>query len=412
MIPSLSTWIDSIFSRIRSFDGAAGAILVFAVFLMLVSSAEAQEEAEKPDSRFGVAEAFWSPEDAWELGVGWERILFYWKEIQPVGPDDWNTLHVREEWLDEAGQKGREVVGLLKNTAPWASEDGTEAGLPKGLDLALDDPENYWANFTRKAARYYAPLGVHHWIIWNEPEIDPDTYGYEFAGSDQDYYQLLKVAYQVIKEEDPDAVIHLAGLTWWHDPDFLERLFEIASLDTDSELSDWPFDVISLHIYFRPETVPAIIQEVQSLLMKYGHEKEIWINETNAPPNMDPQWPVNRPAFDVDLEQQAWFVVQSAALALTTGADRFAVYKLIDTMLPEGGESFGLVRQDDSHRPAFDAYKTTIDYLSGYEDSSLKVHPHYYVASFSAEDRVVRIMWARSQQDVVLQVPRLAEEAR
>ena len=29
-------------------------------------------------------------EEAVELGVGWERILFYWREIQPTGPEDWN----------------------------------------------------------------------------------------------------------------------------------------------------------------------------------------------------------------------------------------------------------------------------------------------------------------------------------
>jgi len=71
-----------------------------------------------PDPRFGIVEAFWSPEDAAELGPGWERILFYWREIQPNGPDDWNTLHVREEWLTQANAQGRTVVGLIKNTAP------------------------------------------------------------------------------------------------------------------------------------------------------------------------------------------------------------------------------------------------------------------------------------------------------
>ena len=54
-----------------------------------------------PDPHFGLTEAFWQPQEAAELGVGWERILFYWREIQPTGPDDWNTLHVMEEWLDD-----------------------------------------------------------------------------------------------------------------------------------------------------------------------------------------------------------------------------------------------------------------------------------------------------------------------
>ena len=128
----------------------AGFLVFISIFLLSFDTAIIQESNQN-DPRFGVAEAFWSPEEAAELGVGWERILFYWKEIQPQGPDDWNTLHVREEWLDDAERNDREVVGLLKNTAPWASEDGTEAGVPVGLDLPIDDPGNYWANYARMA---------------------------------------------------------------------------------------------------------------------------------------------------------------------------------------------------------------------------------------------------------------------
>ncbi|KPK13314.1 MAG: hypothetical protein AMJ56_02445 [Anaerolineae bacterium SG8_19] len=192
------------------------------------------DDQARPDPRFGITEAFWQTEEAVELGVGWERILFYWREIQPTGPEDWNTLHVLEEWLVEADNQGRTVVGLLKNTAPWASEDGTEAGMPKGLYLSVDDPDNLWANFVRRIAEYYSVRNVHHWIIWNEPEIRSGVYGYEFAGSVADYYQLLKVAYKVMKETDPDAVIHLAGLTWWHDQTFLKRLLSEAAAGTSS----------------------------------------------------------------------------------------------------------------------------------------------------------------------------------
>ena len=66
-----------------------------------------------PDPRFGAIESFWAPAEAAELNVGWERILFYWSEIQPTGPDDWNTLHVLEEWLNEANAQQRTVLGLL-----------------------------------------------------------------------------------------------------------------------------------------------------------------------------------------------------------------------------------------------------------------------------------------------------------
>ena len=54
------------------------------------------------DRRFGAVESFWAPNEAADLQVGWDRILFYWNEIQPNGPSDWNTLHVLEEWLTDA----------------------------------------------------------------------------------------------------------------------------------------------------------------------------------------------------------------------------------------------------------------------------------------------------------------------
>jgi len=350
-------------------------------------------------------EAFWRPDEAAELDVGWERILFYWRELQPTGPDDWNTLHVLEEWLDEADHQERTVVGLLKNTAPWASEDGTEAGIPKGLYLPVDDPDNLWANFVRQTAEYYSERNVHHWIIWNEPEIKADVFGYEYAGSVTDYYQLVKVAYKVMKEVDPNAVIHLAGLTWWHDQTYLERLLDVAAEDPEGPENDYFFDVISLHIYFRPESIRPVMNAVKEIQEKHGLAKPVWINETNAPPNQDPLWRVDRPNFDVDLEQQAWFIIQAYALGFASGAERIAVYKLIDIHLPPGGESYGLLRPDLSRRPAFDAYKVVTQYLSGFTRTRLETRAGYYVATFEQPDRLTRVLWTRTEKQQFARIP-------
>ena len=364
-----------------------------------------------PDPRFGITEAFWQFEDAVELDVGWERILFYWREIQPSGPEDWNTLHVLEEWLVEADNQGRTVVGLLKNTAPWASEDGTEAGLPKGLYLPVDDPSNLWANFVRRIAEYYSVRNVHHWIIWNEPEIRSGVYGYEFAGSVADYYQLLKVAYKVMKETDPDAVIHLAGLTWWHDQTFLKRLLSEAAADPEAPEAGFFFDVISLHIYFRSETIQTVVNAVNATQQEFGLDKPIWINETNAPPNRDPLWPVNRRNFQVDLEQQAWFIIQAFSLGFATGAERISVYKLIDIHLPEGGESYGLMRPDFSRRPAFDAYAQATRYLKGFTDVSLETWPSHYLVSFDKPGTITHVLWTRTITDTIVTLPSINTKA-
>ena len=82
--------------------------------LAMVQPVVAQDDDEgtavPPDPRFGAIESFWAAEEAAELDAGWERILFYWNQLQPTGPDDWNTLHVLEEWLDEANTQDRKVL--------------------------------------------------------------------------------------------------------------------------------------------------------------------------------------------------------------------------------------------------------------------------------------------------------------
>lgn len=368
---------------------------------------------EQPDHRFGIVEAFWEADEAAELGVGWDRILFYWNEIQPTGPDDWNTLHVLEEWLDDARVEDRLVMGLLKNTPAWATDAEPFSGIPRGLYLPIDDPENLWAGYVRKVVDYYAPLGVHHWIVWNEPEIEAGVYGHEFSGSTRDYYQLLKVAYQVAKDEDPEAVIHLAGWSYWHDPAWLGQFLGVATADPDGAANNYFFDIITLHIYFRVETVEELIQETWAIQRRYGVQKPIWINETNASPNLDPLWPVERPNFQVDLDQQAWFIVQAHALGFGANATSIGIYKLLDILLPPGGESFGILRPDGSRRPAFDAYRTTIKYLSGFSfPVGRQQEEDYYSFAFQRSDSVTRILWSRQSNDLVLKVPALADEAR
>lgn len=372
---------------------------------------ESAESAELNDLRFGIVEAFWRPDDANELGVGWDRILFYWNEIQPTGPDDWNTLHVLEEWLRDARDGDRVVMGLLKNTPPWATDAEPFSGAPRGLYLPIDDPDNLWAGYVGKVVDYYAPLGVHHWIVWNEPEIEAGVYGHEFSGATRDYYQLLKVAYQVAKARDPEAVIHLAGWSYWHDTDWLDKFLKVATADPEGAANGYFFDTITLHIYFRVETVEELVEKTRAIQKRYGLDKPVWINETNASPNLDPLWPVVRPNFQVDLEQQAWYIVQAHALGFGAGSASIGVYKLLDILLPEGGESFGILRPDGSRRPAFYAYRTTIHYLNGFTfPVGRQQERDFYAFAFQRPEGVTRILWARNSSDLILRVPALADE--
>ena len=382
-------------------------ILLWLASTTAVASAAPTPTPPTPDKRFGIVEGFWVPEETAELNVGWERIIFYWREIQPTGPDDWNTLHVLEEWLHEANGNGRSVMGLLKNSPPWATDGAGEAGLPRGLYLPVDDPNNLWANYVRRVAAYYAPLGVHDWIVWNEPEIKKGVFGFEFDGTLDDYVQLLKVTALAMREVDPEARIHLAGMTWWHDPTYLDKLLAAIAAEADAPQHDYYFDAVTLHIYFRSETVRGITEEVGQILAKHKFEdKEIWINETNASPTSDPLWPVSRPQFPINLDQQAWFIVQAYALGFAAGADSIGVYKMLDILLPEGGEAFGILRPDKSKRPAFEAYKTTIAQLSHFKSAVFEQETaQHYAVRFDLPRGTTHVVWARTAAGATVTLP-------
>lgn len=383
--------------------------LLLVIFPLFARPVAAQDPP--PDARFGAVEAFWDTTSAIEAGVAWERILFYWSELQPNGPDDWNGYHVQDVWLEWAATQGREVVGLLKHTPQWATDGPLGCGIPRGLDLPIDDPGNLWAEFVRRTVGMYAGR-IDRWIIWNEPEIDPQTYGHEWCGTMEEYYQLLKVSYLVAHQVNPNVTIHLAGMTFWHDRNYLRNFLALVTQDPTAPEHNYYFDVVATHIYFQTETVPYIINETRAALRTYGLDKPIWVNETNASPDSDPLWPLVRPRWRVSLEEQAGFLLQSFALALSAGAERIAVYKWMDAGLPPGGEPFGVLRPDGSRRPAFDAYRLITTHYAGtisaYEDRQAL----YTVVTLDRGERTTRVLWARTASAATISVPALAPQAR
>jgi hypothetical protein len=128
-----------------------------------------------------------------------------------------------------------------------------------------------------------------------------------------------------------------------------------------------------------------------------GRGKPIWINETNASPDADPQWPLTRPRWRVDLREQASFILQSYALGLAAGAERIAVYKLMDAGLPPGGEPFGLLRPDHSRRPAYTAYHLAARYYAGTRSARISHQPLLVQVTLDQGGRTTRVFWARTQ---------------
>jgi hypothetical protein len=346
-----------------------------------------------PDYRFGVVEAYAAPAAATALGAGWERVTFRWIDIQPNGQEEWNVVPISDAQLAAELAAGRQVVGLLLNTPDWATDWDRGPGVPRGLYLPLDDPANTWAVFVRTIVTRYAGR-IDHWTIWNEPDI-PGTQHMSWGGSIKDFVQLLRVAYLVAKQANPNAVIHMAAVTHWWNPDWFGQFLEELVADPNAAANNYYFDVATLHIYFQPETVYDITVHYYQLMANRGIHKPIWIAETNAAPSLDPAWPVPNPRFTISLEEQAIYMVQAFSLGIAAGAQRIAVYKLIDTESDRAAnpEPFGLVRMDGSRRPAFSAYQTAATYLAGFRGGTWERRDEVSVVTIDRGPRTTTVVW-------------------
>jgi hypothetical protein len=242
--------------------------------------------------------------------------------------------------------------------------------------------------------------------------------GSTWAGTEEDYYRLLKAAYLGIKGVDPTLQVHMAGLTYFWDQEhgrrqYLERLLDVITADPEAPAHSYYFDAVTYHLYFKPRQTLDIIGELQGILGAHGvMAKEIWINETNAPPSDDPQEPFgSTPRFRVSLEEQSAFVIQEFALAFAAGADRVEFYKLRNSADQlESVEPYGLLRADDSRRPAFDAYKVVTTYLRDFRAAQWQHFGGVYAVTFDRGGTTTTVLWTASRTPTRLTINAIAPQ--
>src|SRR5579884_113266 len=339
---------------------------------------------ESLDPRFGLVEAFRLADTGLDraLGARYQRITFWWRGLQAAPDAPLNPHYFPLDLLDHELHEGYQVLGLIMNTPDWAAANPADGprSVPANLYLDWDDPQNCWGRFVERLARDYAGR-VDDWIIWNEPDIqpgDPNAAYYTWAGSLDDYYQLLRVGYRSIKAGNPVARVHLAGLTYWSDrragrPQYFERLLERVAADPTAAANNSYFDRVTLHLYTDPRGLYLVPRLYHELMQAQGLDRPIWINETNVVPWDDP---ANRgTGYDLatgmrcTLADQASYLLQAFGLGLAADAERISVYKAEDGVgaslnpFVDPVERSALVREDGSLRPVFLAYQTVVRYL-------------------------------------------------
>jgi hypothetical protein len=135
-------------------------------------------------------------------GAKWVRLDVDWKSVES-SPGAWNWRYT-DRVVNAARSRGIQVLLVPTYTPPWARQ-----GVCAGTMYCPPADPGAFANFVFATVARYAPVGVHSYEIWNEPNWDPWWASGPNAAA---YVQLLKPAYLKAHQADPFARVVTGGL--------------------------------------------------------------------------------------------------------------------------------------------------------------------------------------------------------
>lgn len=290
-------------------------------------------------------------------GARWIRIDINWQLIQRDGPDsfDWSSF---DRVVQAAEARGLSVLGGILYTPDWARPAGTDGTHPPS-DLAT------YARFAAAVAAHYAPMGVHTWEIWNEPNG-----GFWKPSPDPERYaRMLELAYPAIKAADPSAFVVSAGLspygargdssaTAMNPLTFLERMYAAGANGSFDALGWHPYNFTG--IFFHPASAWSQVAETKpsarSIMVANGDgDKQIWGTEFGAP--------TGNAGDSVSEAAQAQLVTQGYAKWKTlpfAGPLFWFSFRDAGRNLGDREQNFGLIHFDFTPKPSFAAYQTAV----------------------------------------------------
>jgi hypothetical protein len=211
-------------------------------------------------------------------GVESVRAAFYWHEIQPTGPGEFNFA-ITDAITLAAARRGLGVLPVVHHTPGWAAlNQGDPSSPPK-------NPDDFARLLTALVTRY-GPSGslwaehpevtrqpIRAWQIWNEPNL---TRYWNHAPWAPSYVALLKRADRALKAADPGSKTVLAGLpneSW----KAMKAIYDAGARGS--------FDIVGLHPYTGiPKNVIKIVKIVRREMARRKDTKvPVWITELSWP---------------------------------------------------------------------------------------------------------------------------------
>jgi len=388
----------------------------------------------RPETPFGVESLFPMTipvliERTRDLEAGWVRMnaRISWADLQPNEGDtiDFNQLQDFEDELRVLAELQAKPIVIVDDYPRWAT---IEANSCSGLR-----PDKYeaFAEFTRALVARYKSLGVSHWELGNEPDVDPrlveldQVYGcwgdiedLSFYGGRQ-YGEMIKAVGAAIKQEDPFATVWLGGLLLDRpettDPNrgkperFLRGVLDVGAAPY--------FDIVPYHSY--PPYVNRKIDHdnaiggpwdalgggvagkaryLKQLMAEYGVDKPVFLNEAGFMCQPHNEWCVPEPSAEF-YEVQATYVVRAFTRGIAAKVSGFLWYTI-----HEGWRFTGLMK-GSTPMPVYYSYKQLTTQLTG----ALYIGESPYGENveayrFQKNGERIDILWTIDGEDLTIEV--------
>jgi hypothetical protein len=319
-----------------------------------------------------------------DSGAEWVRVPIEWDAVEPTNRPPANfRWQSADAAVAAAAASCKNLIVTLRSAPSWA------ATYPNSR--IKRDQLGEFAQFVRATVERYDGDGIDdapgspivtYWELYNEPDASISVLGEDWHKGwgeyGADYAEMLSVAYQAIKQANPNAQVLFGGIAYDNfvsdGGNFVEKFLD----DVLAAGGGAHFDIMNIHSYpafggywvrkTDPSCVkngtcfgPGIVEKVAYVhdkLSKYGLTKPIMITESGWHSDNPPDQPSSP-------EMQARYVLEIFTQSKAAGVLSTIFFALTD---PGSGypHENGLVSADTppQRKPAFTAYQVAEDWLA------------------------------------------------
>ena len=326
-------------------------------------------------------------------GAKWCRETVNWEDVQPEFLTwRWNRP---DRVLAEAKDYGLRLLMTLNRSATWSV-----SALDAPRETKLISPPNpvHWGRYVRTMVEH-CRSDVQFWEIWNRPDS-----ALSFDGRPEQFVEMLKAAYGVAREADPDCVVLMGTV---RDPEWLDSAL-VFGAGKYCDVFCVDLSGVETTMASGTGTAPKAFDEAP-LLQAARFQMQKFVNVLRERRVDKPVWVTCPGTYAAPAEDQARLVVKLHATLLASGADMIFWDSLISDR--DGSVAAGLFYPDLSRRPAGEAYAGLTGLLGQARYSRIISCDPVGVTAYEFRQGSAFLTIAWSVRDAVIKLPEGCRQA-